>query len=263
MSEYHTEAKVDDTINVTCVKSELPSSAREGALANIPECLRNSAHFMAGRKPLHHLLDIRLDGCIFIMRSPPPASSPETRHWMDILWSHLWFFGIVLHEARLSPAAIFIIEEEEKMYRRSCFFLLLVLGAFPWRPDIETRIDDMIKRGRGKRGKRENRIHRYFGSCSRVSSWIRRGRDAGSFRLESNHLENSPWETHFPAHIRAKGTAAQEICVTSDKFCYFIPRHCLLLRASSARACSRADHEDKRVTTTAAARTRESRPCFG
>lgn len=92
--QCYIEVKIGNVINAKYVT--LNSALSEDAvLVNIPECLRNSAHFMAGRKPLYHLQDIRLDGCIFIMRSPP-ASSLEMHHWMDILWSHLWFLGIVL-----------------------------------------------------------------------------------------------------------------------------------------------------------------------
>jgi len=48
-----------------CSPVELVSVRSSEAL----ECLRNGARFMADHKALHHLRDIRLDGCIFIMRS--------------------------------------------------------------------------------------------------------------------------------------------------------------------------------------------------
>lgn len=127
------EVKVGSVINSDVHQCLIPSSlSRVSAKVHsriFPECLRNSAHFMAGRKPPHHLQDIRLDGCIFIMRSPP-ASSLKTHHWMDILWRHLWFLGIVLRGLILS--AIFIIEKK-KMYRSSCFFPVLM--HFPCDPD--------------------------------------------------------------------------------------------------------------------------------
>lgn len=81
-------------------------------LANIPECLRNSAHFIAGRKPLHHPRNIRLDGCIFIMRSPRCLRRRCAIRWI--------FHGVTYTSvtSRASTSSVISAIEKIKMFRR-------------------------------------------------------------------------------------------------------------------------------------------------